>query len=543
MKNFLLLTFKIILLLSGTYLSLIFNQRSESFLMSAFGGNKSLVLACICLLGAVVFVGLFVLLFKAGFLEQLYARLVKKPLFVRILLLLYSMACTTVYFSGYISALHNHSHTRIESPETWFAAPPLWVIVLPLTLLYLFFTTALVDFFKSLFKSFNGYEWKFFIIASVIGISYIDFLYNSTTLYYGGWDQIYSYDAIPASYLVEPFYIWSYYQYPLQPNFSMPLLLIAEPFMLFGEVWAAVVRTSIQFVLLLTALIMLSRLVSDNLKVRLLSLLIFTFSFQTLILAVINERRVIPLVFLVIAVYHSIVQKKKKGERSFWLSIASGAVICNGYVALLAIRSKKTAVKDLLLCGGVFLFITSFLGKISGLINLRWQVNNFENHGWLDTGLDFASKLTHYLYFVASSFVSPPSQVVWYPFGWYSWWQAEPSASSAYFWLGAVIFGVAVAGFILNFKKLFAQIAIICVAVSFFFVFVNSLNVSENAVVLNTLFYAWGFISLVVMAIDKVFTRERAKTFVLSAVAAGSLIWNLSAAIEIYKFAVEVHPA
>ncbi|MCL2071998.1 MAG: hypothetical protein FWH07_07185 [Oscillospiraceae bacterium] len=148
------------------------------------------------------------------------------------------------------------------------------------------------------------------------------------------------------------------------------LMLPAELFdHFFGMRWGAIARTTIQFELMLLSLIMLSRLVSNKPYVRIFTMLIFAFSFPTTNLAIISERRLLALSFLIIAIYHVMTNKNKPGENKLWLSIAAGSVICNAYVALMAIRSKKTFIKDLLVCGGVFVFVTSLLGKIGGLFN------------------------------------------------------------------------------------------------------------------------------------------------------------------------------
>ena len=299
--------------------------------------------------------------------------------------------------------------------------------------------------------------------------------------------------------------------------------------------WGIIMRSVIQFILLFICLVMLSRMISENPRVRLLTLLIFSFSFPVLILATITERRVITFIFLIFAVYRSTLRTK---DENYWLSVASGAVICNAYVSLLSIKSAKTFIKDLFCFGSTFLFIAAFLGKISGLVDLRTQVNNFANNGWMDAAVDFKTKLIHYMNFVSSSFFTPLSES-----SGTSWSMAQNNGGyTVFFVTGIIIALLSVAGFILNFRERFARIAFTGILVSFFFVFVKTLNMSENAVVLNTLFFAWAFVSLCIMAIDRIIPGRKIKTCVLIIIAAACFAVNIYAAYRLLDFGMAVYP-
>jgi len=544
---------KIALILSGTYLSFVFNTQSVVFFIQAFKGNKTLAFFCICAFVMIVSSGLIILLFRFKFLEKVYELLRKRSYLAQALLLLFSALCVGTY----ISQFYNSANVNIDHlngiNEWWFHIPyafefashpadftlPRWILTfilfIPLMVFFLYFITTLTEVIRSVLTTLSKVEKRFLIIASAAAIVYIVFIYNSTDIYYGGMDRIYSYDSLAdSSYLLNPFYYWSYYQYPLEPNFSLPFIVLAKQLSPYIPLWESVFRTLIQFEMLLLAIVMLSRMVSDNPVTRLFTLLIFSFSFQTLILATIYERRVITLIFLIIAIFQSVHRKK---DDKFWISVASGAIICNAYVSLMSMKSKKTFIKDLFLCGAVFLFIAAFLGKVSGLLDLRTQMENFETKGWLDADLDMKSKLIHYLNFISSCLISPLSHAV----DGKSWEMAIPKFNF-FTILGAIIIVLAATGFILNFKNKFAQISFVGILVSFFFLFVKSLNVNENAIVLNTLFFAWAFISLTIMAIDGIFDNTKVKPVILSVIAGGCLIYNMIAVVQLYNFGVSAYP-
>ncbi len=383
--------FKVILLLFGTYLSVIFNLQSVVFFVQAFSGNRGRALTCILVVTMFVFAGLLLLLFKYRILERIKRRLIKNSFFTQVVMLLFSMLCAGTYIVQFYNNA-NVNASYLNYVDSWwfhlshifgFAAEPSaftlpqsllsLILFVPLTVFYLFFMLSFADVIKSVLTTLSLTERNFLIIASAISVVYIIVLYNSSSVYYGGLDRIYSYDSLPdSSYLINPFYYWSYYQYPLEPNFSMPVMMMANLFIPPVFLWQTIARTAIQFLLLLVVIVMLSRMISENPRVRLFTLLLFTFSFPTLILAPITERRVITLIFLVIAIYQSM---REKEDEIYWLSIASGGVICNAYLPFMLVRAKKDVspkdnsaknnlqkgssikniIKKLVGCGGAFL--------------------------------------------------------------------------------------------------------------------------------------------------------------------------------------------
>ncbi|MCL1831710.1 MAG: hypothetical protein FWG45_02215 [Oscillospiraceae bacterium] len=558
-KKWLLTTLKIALCISGTYMSLNFNERAMPYFISFFAGSGSFftksvsgeptpkIFALICVIAAFVAVMLIVILFKAKFLERLYARLSQKSLLARIMLVMYAFLCAQRYVTYYNHhELRNYDYymniIEVGVGVGWFDFLPPFVATIimwiPLTLLYLFFIMILVDFLYDIIKSFDRFERIFFLSGSGLGFAFIAYAYNQTSIYYGWIDRVYSYDAYPSMhYLLNPFFIWSYSNYTLQPSFTMPVLLPSVWFELYSPLWRIITSVGIQFALLMVVFVLISRMISQTPKIRRLSLLIFAFSFPTVIIATVVERRVMALTFLIFAIYQALYKKHHSHERNLWYAVAGGSIICNMYVFLMSIRSKSTALRDLAVSGTIFLFLTAFLGKIGGLVDIKSQVERFESSGWLDTKMSMGVKAIHYMYLISSTLFAPPSA----PNETGYWWQLPPT-TGVYFWLGVIIFALAMFGFIANYKSAYARIAFVSVLVSIFFVFYQALNISENAVVLNTLFYAWAFVSLLIMGLDKLINRERIKTILLTAVAGVCLVWNVTTAVQILRFGMEHFP-
>jgi|GEM_PF-1608517 len=561
-KN-LFLVIKIIVLVCGTYLSFVYNILAVDFFMRFFKDNKDHVFYCILLIATFVFAGLYYILFRWNFLEKLYSRLREKTLTSQILICLFSALSAGTYvvkfyenagrnlerFGGYEKWWYNiPSAMGINAPSEPSNFPN-WllslVLFIPLLLLFLYFTTAICDFLISFLKTLTKNEKRFLIIASAIALVYITFLFTNTNMYYAWHNNFYSFDSFSDPvFLKDPFHDWTYYNYQLLPNFTMPILLLAKMFSP-APIVEIILMAFVQFVLLLVCIVIFSRIVSKKPKIRFFVILVFTFSFQTMILAFIPERRVIPLVFLIFAVYHSLYidkNDKKDGDDKFWLSLAAGAIISNVCVFFAGIRSKKAFIKDLIFCGLVFLFLAAFLGKIAGIIGINDHVEKYSGAGWMDADLDTKTILIHYLVLISSFLIAPLSGAAEEN---RRWWQSpiDSGGHEIFVILGIIIFTVAIAGFVLNYKNRFAQISLAAIAISVYLIFFRSLNLGENAVVLNTTMFAWAFIALCVMALEKVFKKKKIIYGILATTAGICFVYNMIMVVRIYNFAVEFAPA
>jgi hypothetical protein len=546
----LMILFKIVVILSGTYMSFILNAYSSIFFQRIFGGNASYATDFIFGISFFVTAMLYILVFELKFLEKLYRRIRKKPKIAQYALVGFSLWCA----AKYMAMFHRPNHGLYPNDDTLalierFAPDEPWMLTLllflPLTLIYLFFVTSFSEIIHSVLTSLTRYERIFLTLATVGGFFYIVFLFNSSSAYWR-FDVMYSLDAIVNPfYLIQPTHGWTYGHYPLQPVYAMPVMLLAEPFITLHPFAVTIFRVAIQLILLQLAFVMLSRMVSKNHTVRVGTLLVLAFSFQSLVLATVVERRVMALCYLIIALYSVLYRHEKRKkchdcEDYMWLSVAGGAIIANAYVFWASIKTWKSALKNLFLSGTTFLFILTIHGKVGGLLEIRGHVSRYEAAGWLDGGYPFTMRLTHYMYLVASSIFPPPSEEVPHPAGWQmaAWGMSEPVLGSVFFWIGVVLFLSAIAGFILNYKSRFAQVAIVSVAVSAAFVLVNGLNMDENAVVLNTMFYGWAFVALAIMGFDKLIKSTNVKRAFLWALVAATLTWNLGMVMQVYEFAV-----
>ncbi|MDR2596484.1 MAG: hypothetical protein LBC76_04095 [Treponema sp.] len=108
--------------------------------------------------------------------------------------------------------------------------------------------------------------------------------------------------------------------------------------------------------------------------------------------------------------------------------------------------------------------------------------------------------------------------------------------------IGVIIFIIAVVGFLLNYRRRIAQIAFLWVVFSFFILCVFGWGSAENGIVLYVLYFSWAYISLIYMAIDKLFRNREKKAGILFILATLCLTVNGKAIIDILRFGIEFYP-
>ncbi|MCL2071997.1 MAG: hypothetical protein FWH07_07180 [Oscillospiraceae bacterium] len=101
------------------------------------------------------------------------------------------------------------------------------------------------------------------------------------------------------------------------------------------------------------------------------------------------------------------------------------------------------------------------------------------------------------------------------------------------------MFILAICGFIMNYDKPLAQLAVVGIAVSIVFCLIIGVNIPENAIVLNTLFYAWAFVTLIILLINKLIHNDKIKFGMLATIASLCLVFNAEALYRMYRFGIE----
>jgi len=155
--------------------------------------------------------------------------------------------------------------------------------------------------------------------------------------------------------------------------------------------------------------------------------------------------------------------------------------------------------------------------------------------------LTFYEKLLQFINFAATCFAAPAAEIRTLSGSTFLSWQmqAVDSVNIA----GVAIIALAALGFALNFKDTFARICACWAAFSFVMLCLLGWGTAENGLVLYSLYFAWAYLGLIAMLIEKLFARVPAVKYVIyAAVITALLAVNLPAMLELIRFGAETYP-
>jgi len=109
--------------------------------------------------------------------------------------------------------------------------------------------------------------------------------------------------------------------------------------------------------------------------------------------------------------------------------------------------------------------------------------------------------------------------------------------------LGVLLSAFAVFGFILNYKNTFAKICMFWILYSFLILCVIGWGTQENGLILYSLYFGWAYFSLIFIAIEKIFQKQKTMRYliysVLIGVLAGINFWGIYDRIQ---FGIQYYP-
>ena len=154
--------------------------------------------------------------------------------------------------------------------------------------------------------------------------------------------------------------------------------------------------------------------------------------------------------------------------------------------------------------------------------------------------LPFLARAKQYSVFLASCFVAPAAEITLFPNGGAVFQQVAVTGWSI---AGFVGLFAAIAGFVVNRKRVFAQICAGWVAFSLVLLCLIGWGTSENGLVLYTLYFGWAFVALIVMLITRVLEKWRAAQIGAFSVAAlALLVVNAQSIAAFVRFGLEHYP-
>ena len=533
-----------VLLLSGTALAGLLSTK----------GNLIWVAAGIPLAMA----ALAILIFRFRFLERTFAVRVRWIAILSGILALYAAYCYGDLFYYHMQSLAGELTSatavgllsRFGLIFTIIAA----VVSIPAMFVYLYwFFCWFSERMREVFRASDRVERWYLIIAFVLFALAISLVYSKTSMFYAAnassdnvWDKIDIVYSSDSSMLTEQnvFYNIAASENDIrQPMFGV----FAAPFALAASlVSRAVMQPSaypammqiLQSAFLALGLVLIVRMTGASGAVKALALVCGTLLYPTLLFLLNVEQYVFSVFWLILLVW-MIVQGEERGRDTAWVA-ASGSMLTSG-ILLLILPGKgtfKEKVRQGALAVLLFALVMILLGRVAMVLSSSETIRFLVQ--FAGEKLPFLARAKQYSVFLASCFVAPVAEITRFPNGGAVFQQAEVTGWSI---AGFVAFAAAIAGFVVNRKRVFAQICAGWAAFSLLLLCVVGWGTSENGLVLYTLYFGWAFVALIVMLITRVLEKWRAAQIGAFSVAAlALLVVNAQSIAALVRFGLENYP-
>ena len=293
----------------------------------------------------------------------------------------------------------------------------------------------------------------------------------------------------------------------------------------------------LQALLLLVSLLLIARMIGVTGTAKALTLACLAVLYPTLLYLLNVEQYIFAVFWLILLVY--LITNGETRPDSAWAA-ATGSMLTSGALLLLVPERGgarvwfRQAARTVLQFGVMMVLLgrTGMVFSVSQSIPYLLQFSGVK--------LSFLARLMQYVQFAASCLVAPAAQTEFYTNGIAVFHQVVVDRWSI---LGFVCILAALGGFLANRKRLYAQICAGWVALSFILLCVLGWGTAEHALVLYTHYFAWAFVSLIVMLIVRVFRRHRVlQLAVLSAGVLALAVVNARGLSELIRFGLTYYP-
>ena len=533
-----------VLLLSGTALAGLLSTKGSLIWVAA---GIPLALAALA-----------VLIFKFRFLERTFE---KRTLWIAIVsgvLALYAAYCYAGLFHYHLQSLAGELTStsafgllsRFGMIFTIIAA----IVSIPALFVYLYwFFGWFSERMREVFHASDRTERWYLIIACVLFALAISLVYSKTSLFYAAnassdnvWDKIDIVYTSDSSMLTEQNVFYNIaasendIRQPMFGAFAAPFALAASlvsKAIMLPDAYPAMVQI-VQSMFLALGIILIVRMTGASGAVKALSLVCGTLLYPTLLFLLNVEQYVFPVFWLILLVW-MIVQGEERGRDTAWVA-ASGSMLTSG-ILLLILPGKgtfKEKVRQGALAVVLFALVMILLGRVAMVLSSSETIRFLVQ--FAGEKLPFLARAKQYSVFLASCFVAPAAEITLFPNGGAVFQQAEVTGWSIAGFAGLL---AAIAGFVVNRKRVFAQICAGWFAFSLVLLCLIGWGTSENGLVLYTLYFGWAVVALILMLIMRVLKKWRAAQIgVLSAAALALLVVNAQSIAALVRFGLEHYP-
>lgn len=373
------------------------------------------------------------------------------------------------------------------------------------------FSKPIADFINSIV----GIEKIYLLITTTVFVLIILIVYSHTNIFYLPFKngEVMMYDVV---YTTDTGYQTTTNIFNLisagDSDLRQPLFgLFALPFGIIGLIISKLlffIPNSYTFVIacinglvLNITIILISRLLKLQGSIKVLFLLSYTFTYPFLLYLFNLEQYVLAFFWLITLCYAYLNDNKHK-EVIFIAS--TGSLLTSGvFIPLLCkMDNIKECIKSLINIMAIFLSLIIITGKLPYLLGIRKFISSYSQF----TGINvpFGDRLLQYLNFVASSFIKPMTNIDNTTFGHLSYQLIQINEINI---LGVIIIVLCGISYIINRKNKFLKMCLFWIIMSFIILCAVGWGTSENGLIIYTLYFSWGFISLIYLLIVRILDK------------------------------------
>jgi len=503
-------------------------------------------------------VALALLTFRFRFLERTFSTLVRWQAGLSAILAIYGAYCYADIFYYHLQSLTGEitSAAAVGLIARFGLAFTVCAAIISVFALFVYLYWFIGWFYermRDVFRASDTIERWYLVIAIVIFAVAISVVYTKTDVFYGAnassdniWDKIDIVYSSDSSMLTEQNVFYNVaaaendIRQPLFGAFAAPFALGAS---LLSRVLVipnaySIVLQIVQSALLALGIVLIVRMIGVSGAVKALTLACFSLLYPTL-LFLLNVEQYIFVVFWLILLVWMIMEGKELGRDTAWVA-ASGAMVTSGAFLLLVPKTGtfQEKVKRGALAVLQFALFMILLGRLAMVLSSTESIQFLTQ--FAGEKLPFLARAMQYSEFAASCLIAPAAEITRYANSVTVFHQVEINQWSV---LGLVCLVAAIAGFIANRKRVYAQICAGWVAFSFFLLCLFGWGTSEHALVLYSLYFSWAFVSLIVMLLLRVFEKVRAVQIgALLAAALALALVNAQGILALIRFGIENYP-
>ena len=430
------------------------------------------------------------------------------------------------------------------------------ISVLAMQIFFIWSYNILLKLAEKIYANLCKSEKVFIIICCVLSVICLTYIYNQTTVFYRPYNDsngatfygvLYSADSSlevggnsdsNISVGAEENDI----RQPLFGVFALPfatLSLALSKILFFIPNSYPIILQIIQILSLQISFILLAKLLKLNKISHVLFLLLMLLRYPSFFFTLTLEQYIFPTFWLMVFIYAALSEGENQDEHVYFIAASGSLLTSSAFFPLLFINNKDKAFnllsKVLLKALAILIILGRFFILPHSVITIPALLNNFGG-----SKISFTDKLLQFINFVASCIITPATSVSLvndrFKYG--------LSAVDTVNIIGVVLIALALLGFALNYKNKLAQVCISWIGFSFVLLAIVGWGSKENCMLLYTLYFSWAFVTLAVLAFERLFAKLNVVRYSLySAFIVALLYVNLPGICDVISFGIKYYPA